>query len=284
MPALLNIGDFSRATFLSIKALRHYHDIGLPPPAWIDQDSGYRHYDVAQVPTAQVIRRLRDLGMGLEEIKTVVYASDVDTRNAAIIAHLLRMEAELAHTRTTVASLRALIEHGSAAITVEYRTVPETTTIAIRERVAGAEALTWRDQAFAELRAAVDTLSLRRVGSDSALYSSELLEDEHGEVVAFIPVADPIQAVGRARSWLQPATEYAVATHEGAFDDLDQTFGALGTAVAQRAICVQGPIRENYLIGALDTPDETKHRTEMCWPVFQVHQPTEPPQDPKLRI
>jgi hypothetical protein len=40
--------------------------------------------------------------------------------------------------------------------------------------------------------------------------------------------------------------------------------------VAQRAIGVQGPIRENYLVGALDTPDETKRRTEICWPVFQA--------------
>ena len=62
----------------------------------------------------------------------------------------------------------------------------------------------------------------------------------------------------------------AVATHHGSFEDLDQTFGALGAAVAERAIGVRGAIRENYLVGAFDTPDAQRHRTEVCWPVFQV--------------
>jgi DNA-binding transcriptional MerR regulator len=87
--------------------------VGLLVPAWVDPDSGYRHYSVAQVPVAQVIRRLRELGMPLPEIGTVVRAPDVSTRNAMIVAHLQRMEDELERTRTTVASLRALSRCGS---------------------------------------------------------------------------------------------------------------------------------------------------------------------------
>ncbi len=95
MDANLSIGDFSRMTFVSVKALRHYHEIGLLAPAWVDPDSGYRHYTVAQVPVAQVIRRLRDLGMPLDDIGTVVQSPDVGIRNAAIAAHLRRMEGQL---------------------------------------------------------------------------------------------------------------------------------------------------------------------------------------------
>jgi hypothetical protein len=58
--ALLGIGDFSRMTFLSVKTLHRHHEIGLLPPAEIDRESGYRRYALAQVPTAQVIRRLRE--------------------------------------------------------------------------------------------------------------------------------------------------------------------------------------------------------------------------------
>ncbi len=63
MGTLLSIGDFARMTLLSVKMLRHYHELDLLPPAAIDPDSGYRLSDAAQVPTAQVIRRFRDLGM-----------------------------------------------------------------------------------------------------------------------------------------------------------------------------------------------------------------------------
>ena len=48
MPASLSIGDFSRATHLSIKTLRYYHEVGLLEPAVIDPDSGYRYYRPAQ--------------------------------------------------------------------------------------------------------------------------------------------------------------------------------------------------------------------------------------------
>jgi DNA-binding transcriptional MerR regulator len=273
--AQLSIGVFSRMTFLSVKALRHYHEIGLLAPAWVDADSGYRRYSVAQVPVAQVIRRLRDLGMPLVEIGTIVRAPDVGTRNAAIIAHLERMEHQLEQTRATVASLRALLERGPATLAVEYHRLPQATTIAIGEQIAGADVPARLQAAFGELRAGLESLGLRRTGADGALFSSDLLEDEHGELVAFIPVAEATGAVGRGRARILPATEYAIAVHRGSFEDLDQTFGALGAAVARRAIGVQGPIRENYLVNAFDTPDHSRHRTEICWPVFQITAPDE---------
>ena len=92
MTVLLTIGDFSRMTHLSVKALRHYHDVGLLEPAEIDRSSGYRFYVADQVPIAQVIRRFRDLGMPVDEVKSVLDAPDVRTRNQVIVAHLERRE------------------------------------------------------------------------------------------------------------------------------------------------------------------------------------------------
>ena len=71
MSVLVPIGDFSRMTHLSVKALRFYHDQGLLEPARIDPYSGYRFYDPRQVPVAQVIRRFRDLDMPLDQVRTV---------------------------------------------------------------------------------------------------------------------------------------------------------------------------------------------------------------------
>ena len=55
MKVRLAIGDFSRMTHLSVKALRDYHDVRLLVPAEIDPASGYRFYEPGQVPIAQVI-------------------------------------------------------------------------------------------------------------------------------------------------------------------------------------------------------------------------------------
>ena len=59
MSTRVTIGDFSRASHLSVKTLRHYHEVGLLEPSEVDPDNGYRYYSEEQIPLAQVIRRLR---------------------------------------------------------------------------------------------------------------------------------------------------------------------------------------------------------------------------------
>ena len=132
MSVLVNIGDFSRMTHLSVKALRHYHDVGLLEPAEIDRFSGYRFYDTEQVPVAQVIRRFRDLGMPVTEVRAMLDAGDVDTRNKVIVAHLERMESQLAETASTVASLRAMLGGEPSPAQLEFRSVGPTLTLALR--------------------------------------------------------------------------------------------------------------------------------------------------------
>ncbi len=271
MGVLLSIGDFSRMTHLSVKALRHYHDVGLLEPARIDGASGYRFYDVDQVPVAQVVRRLRDLGMPLEQVKSVLDAPDVEARNKEIAAHLTRMEHELAQTRESVAGLRALLAAPPRRLPVQFRSIPATGAIGIRERVTVAEFGDWWGAAFAELFAALGAANVSPSGPSGALYPGELFEQEVGEMTAFIPVARPPVVEGRLRVLEIPALEAAVTVHEGAMAELDLAYAALGADIAERGVIgVDGPIREYYLVGPFDTEDETLHRTEVCWPVFRT--------------
>jgi DNA-binding transcriptional MerR regulator len=274
MSVRLSIGDFSRMTHLSIKALRHYHDVGLLGPADIDPQSGYRYYDADQVSTAQVIRRFRDLGMPLDEIRAVVTAPEVAERNEVIMSHLRRMETHLEQTQATVASLRGLLERSPDPVTVEYRSVPPTTALAITELVAVADAEEWWMGAFDELYRALEAAHIFPAGPGGALWPDEYFEEEKGECTLFVPVArvEPgaLTGTGRTEPFVVPAAEVAVALHHGRFADIDQTYGALGSHVAEREIGVEGPIREYYLVTIRDTPDESQHRIEVCWPVFRT--------------
>ena len=88
MSAFLSIGDFARASHLTVKTLRHYHRIELLVPAEIDPQSAYRRYSTDQLPIARVIRRLRDLGMPLADIRSVLTTSDPDSRREIGRAHV----------------------------------------------------------------------------------------------------------------------------------------------------------------------------------------------------
>ena len=150
--AHLSIGDFSRATHMTVKMLRHYHQIGLLEPADVNPHTGHRRYTAEQIPTAQVIHRLRGLDMPLEEIQAVLAAPDVPTRSEQITAHLSRLEDELGRTQAAVAALRDLLAapatggtpSSEAPADVDLRTVPAVTAAAITEVVDAAESAAWR--------------------------------------------------------------------------------------------------------------------------------------------
>jgi DNA-binding transcriptional MerR regulator len=269
MSVLVSIGDFSRMTHLSVKALRFYHDQGLLVPARIDPDSGYRYYEPAQVPGAQVIRRFRDLGMPLDQIKAVLRAPDVETRTREIIAHLTTMESKLAELQVSVTSLRTLLEGPSGRPAVEFRSIPAARALAVREKVTAEQAFAWGADAFAELYGRVERAGLSPAGPGGALFPAGFFELEEAELTAFVPVDATPRADGRVRSLTIPRVEAAVMVHTGPVGDADHTYGALGTVVAERAIGVDGPIREYYLV-PLDEPDPSRQRTEICWPVFQT--------------
>jgi DNA-binding transcriptional MerR regulator len=266
----LSIGDFSRMTHLSVKALRLYHDLGLLEPADVDPRTGYRSYDTSQVPTAQVIRRFRDLGMPVEHVKAVLDAPDLAARNALIVAHLKHMESELEQTQSIVASLRGLLEAAPPPLAVEYRSVASLRVASITKTVTFDELGAWWSDSFAEIYGALRAAGVRPTGPSGGLYSTELFADEVGKAQLFVPITDQFEPSGHVRISELPPVELAIAVHHGPLREVDRTYGPLGTHVAERVLGVEGPIREHYLITDDDTTHESELRTEIGWPIFRT--------------
>lgn len=65
---MLKIGEFSRLSQVTVKALHHYDDLGLLHPAQIDPTTGYRYYTLEQLPRLHRIMALKELGLSLEQI------------------------------------------------------------------------------------------------------------------------------------------------------------------------------------------------------------------------
>jgi DNA-binding transcriptional MerR regulator len=265
----ITIGEFSRAAHLSIKTLRHYHEVGLLEPSDVDPGNGYRYYSEVQIPVAQVIGRLRGLQMPITEVRSVLAAPDSEARNRLIVEHLDRLEGELAQTRTAVADLRSLLERPVAPRPVEHRTVESAPAVGIQETVDREDVLGWWQGALGELHATVEAQRLTPTGPSGGLYASEIFQHGRGEATVFIPAAGPVRAVGRVVSLLVPGAELAIAHHHGSLADIDLTYGELGAYVMKHEISVTGPLRENYLRAFFDTPNPDEWETEIGWPIFR---------------
>ena len=271
VPDYLSIGDFSRATHLTVKTLRHYHQVGLLEPADIDPQTGYRRYAAGQIPAAQVIRRFRDLGMPLEQIQAVLAAPDLAARNQQISAHLSRLEEELGRTQSAVSSLRDLLAASrDAPARIELRTVPAVTAAAITDVVDAEESAAWLQGALGELRAVLTARDVAARGPAGGIYADEVFTRHRGQATIFVPCAGPVRPTGRVSTTRIPAAELAVIEYRGAPAGVDRAYGALATYVARHALAVDGPTREYYLAGQHDTADARQWRTEIGWPIFRT--------------
>ncbi|MGJ9422912.1 MerR family transcriptional regulator [Aeromicrobium sp. CF3.5] len=262
---MMNIGDFSRATRLSAKALRHYHRLGLLEPAFVDDVTGYRSYAAEQVTQAHLIRHFRSLEMPLDIIGRILAADSPDHRSQLIAQHLQVMEERLTETRDAVTALRSLLDAEHVTAVIERRQVGETPALVLRDHINLSNLGVWFTDARAELDRALTSTRAAPSGPMGGLWSTDLILDEAGEVALFHPVSvDPQRDdAGRVRFELLPAVLLAVATHSGPDATVGQVYADLGQHVARHETGADGPVREIYLAGV----PGGEGVTEIGWPI-----------------
>jgi DNA-binding transcriptional MerR regulator len=110
MAPRLTIGGLSRRTGLSVKRIRFYSDQGLLPPA-ARSPSGYRLYSEQHVLRLDLIRALREAGVGLADIGKVLRR---DLALETVLAlRLEEVEAHIAGLERVAGALRFAIRSGA---------------------------------------------------------------------------------------------------------------------------------------------------------------------------
>lgn len=113
MSARLSIGLVARRTGASVPTVRYYEDIGLLPPA-ARTEAGQRSYDESSVRRLVFIRRCRDFGFSIEQVRELVGLVDEPNRPCAEVrdiaaAHLAQVQQKLDELKALEASLSAFV-------------------------------------------------------------------------------------------------------------------------------------------------------------------------------
>jgi len=108
--SLMPIGRFARLTGLSVKALRHYDELGLLRPAAVDASTGYRSYSTEQVERAETIRLLRRLEFPLDEIASLLDADDPARVRQMLLDHQRRTALRSAQLKGVLQRLQPLLD------------------------------------------------------------------------------------------------------------------------------------------------------------------------------
>lgn len=267
---LMTIGTFSRASQLSIKALRAYHEAGILVPARVDPATGYRSYHAAQLTDAAVIQRLRALDVPLDRVREVVHARDPEVTRRVLAEHSAAMRARLDDVTRIVDELQAGVELPAAHTPVHVRDEPAAHTLAVRGEVTEATFAPFLDAAYAELKAVADRAQTSPIGPFGALYPPEIPDDSPERVEAFVPVGTGILLPddrGRVAVSELPAARVAVLVHAGGYETIGDSYGRLGAWVAHNAAPAGQRVREIYLVSFDETDDADQFRTEIHWPI-----------------
>lgn len=101
----LTIGKLADAAGVHLETVRYYERIGLmPEPA--RTASGYRSYGVEHARRLSFIRRARELGFGIEEVKALLALAEPEHTSCADVRSLT--VAHLGDVRSKISDLRRL--------------------------------------------------------------------------------------------------------------------------------------------------------------------------------
>jgi DNA-binding transcriptional MerR regulator len=131
----MSIGEFARRSRLSPKALRLYDGLGLLSPARVDELSGYRYYEDAQLEQSRLIATLRQVGVPLSTVKELL---ELDPADLAKQMTAFWHEAEIRHAGQR-GLVSALVDRITGRNTVMYevatREMPQRSLLCLKRNI-----------------------------------------------------------------------------------------------------------------------------------------------------
>jgi DNA-binding transcriptional MerR regulator len=184
----VSIGEFARRSRLSVKALRLYDELGVLVPARVDEASGYRYYDVAQLEAARLVAMLRQLDLPLAAIRELLACDPVDAAER-IATHWREVES-VHDARRELADylVNRLSGKRSVMYEVATREIPERSLLCLKRNVDQQGAWALGKEFIAVLRERPLPKMEGREGAMFTIYWGEVSADSDGPVEMCKPV------------------------------------------------------------------------------------------------
>jgi effector-binding domain-containing protein len=268
---MFKIGDFSKLSFVTVKTLRYYDEIGLLKPVTVDRFTGYRYYSADQLPRLNYIVALKNLGLSLEEIATLIHndLTPPQLRDIFILkkAELQQRVNEEQRRLEQVEKLLKQIEKEGAMpdYQVVIKKVEPQTIASIRDVMPNYGHV---GQLYEELFKHLYSRGGKPAGPTIFISHDTEYKEKDVDIEAGVPIAKAIPGSDRVKVYELPGIEKAACTiYKGPYENIGEAYSAIMSWTESNGYQITGPDRELYLTSPADTQDPTQYVTEIQFPV-----------------
>ena len=262
---MFKIGEFSKLSMLTVKALRFYEKEGLLIPAHVDKWSGYRFYEASQLDIAATLKARRQLDFSLDEIKA--HLNGVPLQEA-----LSAKKAELQQRRNDISTRISIINYLMEESEMKYQAVMKEIDECIvysEERVLDK----YSDVSGLVLESAEECIRLNPgIECTKPDYGfCEYLDGEHKESNMRVRYSQAVTKMGVGNERIQfrvlPATRAICIYHKGAYDRLGEAYAYIYRYAMENGYRVAGFHRECYIDGIWNKENVADWLTEIQLPI-----------------
>ncbi|MCR0206020.1 MerR family transcriptional regulator [[Clostridium] innocuum] len=266
---LYRIGVFSQMNRITVKTLRHYDEIDLLKPAYVDEDSGYRYYTSDQLLPLHKILALRDMGFSLEEIRQVFHGASEEQLLQRRKQELLKIIAE---TSEKLARVEGYLTGGH--LEDDYRVIlkslPAVTVASMRVHL----------DSYADLFYKMPDMGLEMEKAGCVCREPEYCftmyyDDEYREQDVDAEICEAVTERKEDRGDLKfrdlPSVALAACVmHKGPYRTLPRAYQAIVSFIEDSGYEIIGHQRESYIDGIWNKDSEDEWLTEIQFPVRKI--------------
>lgn len=262
---MLKIGEFSKLSHLTVKALRFYEKEGLLIPASIDEWTGYRFYETSQLEEATKIKSYRQLGLSIDEIKAIKNGADRKLIFAAK-AEVLKTQKQEIDVRLSI--INHILEGDEMKYQVTVKEIPEAIVYYTEVRARN----------FSEMMTIIPGLGKECLELNPDIKTAspeydfcEYLDGEYKENDIFIRHNEAVDRFGKESDRIKfrkiPAVKALSIFHKGHYAQIGEAYSFIMKYAEENGYKVAGLARESYIDGIWNKESPEEWLTEIQLPI-----------------
>ncbi len=265
----LTIGQMAKLHHIPIKTLRYYDEIGLFRPMEVDAHSGYRYYATEQFERLNSIQYLKDLGLCLKEIGSMLDYQDIDHFIARMVEQqriteekilkLQSIERTIASRIQEVRDAQAIAEIGKVIV----RSHGERRIYRLMERFSTEEEL---ELHLRRLDNALNQQGLIFIGKVGLTVSIDNLREHRFQEYNSIFILHEGEGDHELMHIL-PAGEYATIYYHGNHQASTPYYERLMESIAEQGYAIAGDAIERTIINQYISKNSEDYLTEIQIPI-----------------